>query len=155
MHMRKIISALTLVLSFVVASSSASFAAPANEKGFLDTYKKAFESKDEATLKSFLYTKGADPTILEFYTMMLTSDMGGKLASIELRDLTPEDVKKATAIQPLPSGGDAKLPLNPTKKLVLKIETKDANGSSTSSSETFVAELDGKFVIPVPGPVVK
>jgi hypothetical protein len=29
---------------------------------------------------------------------------------------------------------------------------KDANGSSSSSSENFVAEKDGKFVIPVPGP---
>lgn len=153
--MKKIISALLVTLALVCAVSANSFAATEKEKAFIDSYKKAFEAKDEATLKSFLYTKGADPTITEFYTMMMTSEIGGKITSIELKDLTPEDVKKANAIQPLPTGGDAKLPLSPTKKLVLKIETKDANGSGTSSSETFVAEADGKLVIPIPGPVVK
>lgn len=52
-----------------------------------------------------------------------------------------------------PDGSKAKLPLTPTKKLKLSIETKDANGSSTSSSESFVAEKDGKYVIPVPATV--
>ncbi len=42
--------------------------------------------------------------------------------------------------------------LKPTKKLVIKIEKKDANGSSTSTTENLIAEKDGKFVIPVPGP---
>jgi hypothetical protein len=45
-----------------------------------------------------------------------------------------------------------KFTLQPTKKLVIKTETKDANGSSSSSSEVFVAESDGKIVIPAPGP---
>jgi hypothetical protein len=35
---------------------------------------------------------------------------------------------------------------------VITIEKKDANGSSTSNTENFVAEKDGQFVIPVPGP---
>ena len=44
------------------------------------------------------------------------------------------------------------LTLKPTKKLTVKVEQKDANGSATSSSTSFVAEKDGKLVIPVPGP---
>jgi hypothetical protein len=32
------------------------------------------------------------------------------------------------------------------------VEQKDANGSSSTSSSSFVAEKDGKLVIPVPGP---
>ena len=47
----------------------------------------------------------------------------------------------------------AQLPLKPTKKLKITVETKDANGSSSSSSENFVAEKDGKYVIPVPAAV--
>jgi hypothetical protein len=37
--------------------------------------------------------------------------------------------------------------------LKITTETKDANGSSTSSSETFIAEKDGNYVIPVPATV--
>jgi hypothetical protein len=126
---------------------------PEQEKAFVDSYKKAFEAKDEKTLKSFLYTVGADPQVLQFYIMMMTEGMGGKITSIELVALTPEDVKKADATQPLPSGQNGKLSLKPFKKLVIKIETKDDNGSSSSTSESFVAEKDGKLVIPVPAPV--
>jgi len=35
---------------------------------------------------------------------------------------------------------------------VIKSETKDANGSSTSTNEVFVGESDGKLMIPAPGP---
>jgi hypothetical protein len=49
-----------------------------------------------------------------------------------------------------PDGSKAQLPLKPTKKLKITTETKDANGSSSNSSESFIAESDGKYVIPVP-----
>jgi hypothetical protein len=62
-------------------------------------------------------------------------------------------VKKAAEVQTGPDGGKAQLPLKATKKLKITIETKDANGSSSSSSENFVAEKDGKLVIPVPATV--
>lgn len=141
------------LLGLAIMVPGISSASPETEKAFLDTYKKAFEAKDEATLKGLLYTKGADPEILEFFTMMMTGDMGGKISSIELKDLSPEDLKKAAEVHPSPGGGNAKLPVTPSKKLVLKISTSDSNGSSNSSSETFVAEIDGKLMIPVPGPV--
>jgi len=122
------------------------------EKAFTDKYKTAFEAKDTATLESFLYTQGADPMAIEFYKMTQTAEAGEKISKIELVALTPEDAAKAAAPQDSPSGGKVCLPLKPIKKLVISIETKSSEASSSSKSESFVAEKDGKFVIPVPGP---
>lgn len=123
---------------------------PEQEKAFVEKYKAAFEKGDKATLESFLYIKDANPMALEFYKMMITDGAGAKLTTIELVDLTREEAKKATEVQSGPDGSKAKLPLIPTKKLKIAIEKRDASGSSTSSSESFVAEKDGKYVIPVP-----
>jgi hypothetical protein len=124
---------------------------PEQEKAFTDKYKAAMEGKDTATLEAFLYTQGSDPAALEFYKMMQSGGAGEQISTIELVSLTPEDVKKATTPMDGPTGKVC-LNLKPTKKLVIKVEKKDASGSSSSSSENFVAEKDGKFVIPVPGP---
>jgi len=107
---------------------------PDQEKAFVDKYKTAFEGKDTATLESFLYTQGSDPAAVEFYKMMQSGEAGEKISTIELVNLTPEDVKKATTPMDGPTGKVC-LTLKPTKKLVIKIEKKDANGSSTSSTE--------------------
>jgi hypothetical protein len=107
---------------------------PEQEKAFVDKYKTAFEGKDTATLESFLYTQGSDPAAVEFYKMMQSGEAGEKISTIELVNLTPEDVKKATTPMDGPTGKVC-LTLKPTKKLVIKIEKKDANGSSTSSTE--------------------
>lgn len=123
---------------------------PAQDKEFVDKYKAAFEKGDKATLESFLYIKDAHPMALEFYKMMQSQGAGSKIAKIDLVDLTPEDAKKASEVQTGPDGSKAKLPLTPTKKLKMSIETKDSNGSGTTSNEVFVAEKDGKYVIPVP-----
>jgi len=124
---------------------------PAQDKDFVDKYKAAYEKGDKATLESFLYTKGANPMALEFYKMMQAEGAGtAKISKIELVDLTPEDVKKASETMTGPDGSKAQLPLKPTKKLKITTETKDANGSSSNSSESFIAEKDGKYVIPVP-----
>jgi len=125
---------------------------PAQEKAFTDKYKTAFEAKDTATLESFLYTTGSDPAILGFYKMMQSSEAGEKISKIELVNLSPEDEKKVKEMPPSPTGGKVCLPLKPTKKLLITIEKKDANGSSSSNTENMIAEKDGKFVIPVPGP---
>jgi hypothetical protein len=122
------------------------------EKAFTDKYKTAFEGKDTATLESFFYTQGADPAILGFYKMMQSGEAGEKISTIDLVNLTPEDAKKAATPMDSPTGGKVCLTLKPTKKLIIKVEKKDDNGSSTSTSESFIAEKDGKFVIPVPGP---
>ncbi len=139
-------------LLFISCLGSVSLLAgtPEQEKAFTDKYKTAFEAKDTATLESFLYTKDANPMALEFYKMMMTDGAGGKITKIELVDLSPEDAKKAEETQDGPGGMKTRLPLKPTKKLKITVETKDANGSSSSTSESFIAENDGKFVIPVP-----
>jgi hypothetical protein len=144
----KILTVACALLSFVALGIEA--ATPEQEKAFTEKYKAALEKKDTATLESFLYTQGADPEALEFYKMMQSGAAGEKISKIELVNLTPEDVKKATTPMDGPTGKVC-LTLKPTKKLVIKVETKDASGSSSSSSENFVAEKDGKFVIPVPG----
>jgi hypothetical protein len=147
------IKLLSLVCALVVTITLSVFAGTSpQEKAFIDKYKTAFEGKDTAALELFLYTQGADPAILGFYKMMQSGEAGEKIANIELVDLTPEDAKKAATPMDSPTGGKVCLTLKPTKKLIIKVEKKDANGSSTSTSENFIAEKNGKFVIPVPGP---
>jgi hypothetical protein len=141
-----ILACLIFLLSLSLRAST-----PAQEKAFVDKYKAAFEAKDTATLESFLYTQGADPMVVSFYKMMQSSSAGGKVANIELAGLTPEDVKKAAEPQDSPAGGKLCLNLKPVKKLVIRVDTKDENGSSSNTTTNFVAEKDGKFVIPVPG----
>ncbi|MEP6698100.1 MAG: hypothetical protein ABJB09_00070 [Verrucomicrobiota bacterium] len=141
-----------LIFLLTVAAAPSLRAGPAEEKAFTDKYKTAFEAKDTATLESFLYTQGADPEIVGFFKMMQSGEAGGKISKIELVNLSPEEAAKAAASQDSPSGGKVCLTLKPTKKLVIAIEKKDENGSSSSTSENMVAEKDGKFVIPVPGP---
>jgi len=151
--MRTFIKMSTLFLALLVTMSlHVAAATPEQEKAFTDKYKKAFEAKDMATLQSFLYTQGADPAIVGFYKMMQSGEAGEKISNIELVALTPEDAKKAATPMDSPTGGQVCLTLKPTKKLIIKVEKKDANGSSSSTSENFIAEKDGKFVIPVPGP---
>src|SRR5881275_330989 len=139
-------------LLLVMVGFSVTAATADQEKAFTDKYKKAFEAKDTATLQSFLYTQGADPAIVGFYKMMQSGEAGEKISNIELVALTPEDAKKAATPMDSPTGGQVCLTLKPTKKLIIKVEKKDASGSSSSTSENFIAEKDGKFVIPVPGP---
>ena len=121
------------------------------EKAFVDSYKKAFEAKDTAALQSFLYTQGSDPGILEIYKTMQSSDAGEKISKIELVDFTAEEMQKVAMPKDSPMGGKVCFPLKPTKRLMITIDKKDAKGTS-STSGNFIAEKDGKFVIPVPGP---
>jgi hypothetical protein len=142
--------ALLSLTSVLVASLNAG--TPEQEKAFVDKYKTAFEAGDKATLESFLYTKGAHPMALEFFKMMQSESAGKKISSIELVDLSPEEAKKAEGTQEGPGGEKMKMTLKPTKKLKISVDSKDESGSSSSSTENLVAEKDGKFYIPVPGP---
>src|SRR4029453_10054965 len=123
---------------------------PEQEKEFTTKYKAADEAKDTATLYSFLYTENANPIPFGLYKMMMTNGAGGKISKIELVKLSSEDAKNAGGVQEGPSGIKTLLPRKPTRKLKITAETKDANGSMSSTTENFVAEKDGKFVIPVP-----
>jgi hypothetical protein len=145
-------SLLALIILACAFGISLLAATPEQEKAFVDKYKAAYEAGDKATLESFLYTKGAHPMALEFFKMMQTEGAGSKIGKIELVDLSPEEAKKAEAVEEMPDGSKTKLPLKPTKKLKISMETKDASSNSSSSSSCLVAEKDGKFVIPVPVP---
>lgn len=125
-------------------------ATPAQEKAFLEKYKKAFEEGDTKTLQSFLYSQGANPMALQFYIMLQADGAGGKILKIELVDLTSDDLKKATAMMPGPGGLKMRLPLKPVKKLKISILKQSGESTSTSSTENYVAEIGDKLVIPVP-----
>jgi hypothetical protein len=142
---------LTLLCFTSIISLTARAGDSAAEKAFTDKYKAAFESKDTKTLESFLYTTGSDPSAVEFFKMMQSGEAGGKIIKIELAALSAEEMAKGSSPQDGPNG-KACLPLKPTKKLLISVETKTADGSSSSNTQNFVAEKDGKFVIPVPGP---
>ena len=125
---------------------------PAQDKEFVDKYKAAFEKGDKATLESFLYIKDPNPLALDFYKMKLSEGAGTtKLAKVELLDLTPEEIKKASELQTGPDGSKAQMPLKPVKKLKITFGKKD--GSGTNWATTLVAENEGKYVIPVPAMV--
>ncbi len=122
---------------------------PAQERQFVDTYRKAYEGRDHATLVSLLYTSGADPQALMFYKMMLGAEMGARIASIDLADLTPEDLARSERTLGL-DGRTYRLVLPATKKLVVRTATKGTDGSSSSTSEVFVGESAGRLWILVP-----
>jgi hypothetical protein len=150
--MRIVVATLAACLAAALVPTAGLAATPAQEQAFVDTYRKAFEAKDAATLHALLYTKGADPKALGFYRMMTTVGMGSKIASIALVDLTTEDRARADRTMPSPDGKLLKLSLEPVKKLVIRVESKTADSSSTGTSEVFVAEHDGRLWIPVPAP---
>ena len=140
------------LVAIAICLSPASLRAggPEQDKAFIEKYKAAFEAKDKATLQSFLYTQGANPMVLEFYKMMQTDGAGQKISKIDLVDLSPDDMKKAEALMDGPGGQKIRLPLKPTKKLIIVVEQKTADSSTKTSSESFIAEVNGKYVIPVP-----
>ena len=138
-----------MLVAMISLAVGAHAATPAEEKVFVDTYRKAYEAKDEKTLVSLLYTNGADPAAVAFYKMMVGAETGGKIDTIELVDLSAEDRKHVDAMRS-PDGRPAKLVMPPSKKLVVRTSTKDKNGSSSSRSEVFVGESEGKLYILLP-----
>jgi hypothetical protein len=150
----KTISITWVIFSLAVAVACLSVYAgdSPREKAFVDSYKKAFEAKDTAALQSFLYTQGSDLGILEIYKTMQSADAGEKISKIELIDFTAEEMQKVAMPKDSPlGGGKVCFPLQPTKRLMITIDKKDAKGTSTTMGN-FIAEKDGKFMIPVPRP---
>lgn len=158
-HNRASLSPLHIIMKIrillpVFASLALSLSAitPEAEKAFVDSYKKAYEANDAKTLASFLLTEGASAETIEFITMMQTAEAGSKLSSITLETISAEEAKRKSEPMEMPDGKRYVMPFTPTHQLVLKTETKDASGSSTSTSKMPVAEHKGKIVILVPVP---
>jgi hypothetical protein len=150
--MRRLVLSLAVAIGATFGAAGFAGAATADqEAAFVAAYKSAFESKDAGALQALLYAKG-DPMAMEFYGEMMTAEMAaGTISSIELVDLTPDDVAAAAAVQDMPSG-KMQLSPKPYKKLVIKVDTKTSDQTSSSSSEVYVAEDGGKIVISVPAP---
>ena len=125
-------------------------ATPAQEKAFVDGFKKAVERKDAKALKAMLYVKDADPTALEFYNMMIVADFGSTIKSIALVELTAEENKQMETGGKNIQGKPMKMPLKPIKSLEITTATKTADLTASGSSQWYVAEYEGKLVIPVP-----
>jgi hypothetical protein len=150
--MKRLFASLAIVAASLMLSVPAGAASAEQEQAFVDSYKAAFEAQDAAALHAMLHAEGALPMALEFYQMMMTADFGATVTSIELQDLTPEDMAKVDEVQPAPDGTNVKLAPKPYKKLVIKLATKTADSQSTTESSIFVAEKDGKLGISVPAP---
>ena len=138
-----------VALGLACLASAAGAATPVQEKAFVDTYRRASEARDDQTLASLLYTRGADPAAVAFYKRMMAAEAGAKITAIDLVEITPEDRKRIDSMQS-PDGKPAKLVLPPSRKLVIKSQAKGASGSSSGTSEIFVGEADGKLYILVP-----
>lgn len=148
------LSSLTIALVMIAAlAGQPAMAGVADEEAaFIDAYKAAVSAHDANGLTNLLYTEGADPMALQFYTEMMTAQMkDGTIVSAELQPLSDADAAEAAMVQDGPSG-KVKLAPKPYKKLVVKMESKDANGSSSSTDSVFVAEVAGKLVICTPAP---
>jgi hypothetical protein len=87
---RRILPLLSLLIAAGFMANPLPAASPDQEKAFTEKYKTAFEGNDSATLESFLYTKGADPMVLDFYKSMIAQGAGGKISKIELVELSAE-----------------------------------------------------------------
>ncbi len=148
--MKKIITLIAIVGA--IAAIPAAAATPEQEKAFVDSYRKALEAGDEKALNAFLFTEGAAEDTVEFFKMMQAPEPGAKVVSVELVTPTAEEAAKFNKPMMMPDGKSYKMPIKPIKQLVVKMETKNESGSSSSTSKSPVAEKDGKLVIPVPVP---
>jgi hypothetical protein len=150
--MKRLLLPIAFLLASFLPSGPAAAASAEQERAFVNAYKAAFEAQNGAALGGMLHAEGAHPMALEFYQMMMTAEFGATVTSIELMDLTSEDMAKVDEVQPAPDGSSVKLAPKPYKKLVIKLATKTAEMESTSESSAFVAEKDGKLGIAVPAP---
>jgi hypothetical protein len=125
-------------------------ATPEQEKAFVESYKKALEAGDTKALAAFLSTEGADAEIVGMFKMTQALEEGSKIDSITLVGLEKEEIEKMTKAMPGPDGKLLKLSVKPYKKLVIKTSTKSPDLTTSGSSESPVAEIKGKLLIPVP-----
>jgi hypothetical protein len=102
---------LNYILTILATLSLTAFAAtPAQEKEFVDNYKKALEANDAKALAGFLHTDGAAKDTVEFFTMMQTINAGKKVSSIELVTPSAADMAKLNEPMEMPDGKKYKMP---------------------------------------------
>lgn len=82
--------------------------------------------------------------------MMIVADFGTTIKSIKLVDLTTEENKQMEMVGKNIQGKPMKMPLKPIKSLLITTGSKSADLTTTGTSQWYVAEYEGKLVIPVP-----
>lgn len=142
----------SILIAFAALAMNAAAITPEAEKAFVDAYKKAFEANDAKTLKGYLLTEGASEDTVSFFSMMQTAEAGKPVTSIKLEKVSAEEAKAKSKPMEMPDGKLYKMPFTPSHQLVIVMEQKDGNGSSSSTSKLPVAEHKGRIVIPVPVP---
>ena len=148
----KLLFSFTLAVSVALGAPAAIAASAEQEQAFLDAYRTAFEAQDAGALHKLLFVEGAIPEAVGLYDMMMTAEFGSKISKIELLDFDAEDLGRIDETMPMPDGSMARLAPKPFKKLVITIDSTDANGTGTSTSTTYVAEQDGRIGIAMPVP---
>lgn len=133
------------------AATAAEKAPAGKEQAFLSTFRQAIEKHDSKLMDSLMLKDGTPAEVVEFFTMMLELPAGMKIERVDLAVPGAEETAKYKEAMEMPDGKSYRLPITPTRKLVLVL--KEDNGNSTSTSSLPVAEKDGKLIIPMPVPV--
>jgi hypothetical protein len=144
-----------LIITVALPLCSARAASPAEEKAFVESYKKALEAGDAKALAGFLYTEGAQPEADRILQDDANDESGRKSHEHRTGDTISSRRGKIQQTDDHARWKVLRDGLKPTKQLVIVSETKDANGSNKSTSKSPVAEKNGKLVIPVPVPAKK
>lgn len=132
------------------AAAAGTAAAPADqETAFLSAFRKALEAKDKTAMESMMLKDGTPADIMEFFHMMLEVPAGMQVGSVDLVNPTAEEAAKYEKVTEMPDGKNYKMPLIPTKQLVIVMKE---GTSGTSKSTLPVAEKDGRLVILMPVP---
>lgn len=153
LFMKRLFFSFTTILA--LAFTPAYSATPEQEKAFMDTYKKAFESGDKPALAGLLYTEGTPRDIVALFTRMQDSAAGAKIAAMELTEFTPAELEKLQKPMPGRNGRSFVISLPPYKQLVVTIEPDVARPAGKNTLKTPVAEKDGRLVIPLLVPAKK
>jgi len=127
-------------------------ATPEQERTFVESYRRAAESRDTKALAAFLHTEGATQETVEFFATMQAMDAGKKITRIELVTPTPEELANYKKPMSMPDGRSYKMPFTPSKQLIIVIDETTSEKSGTSTSKIAVGEKNGKLGILVPIP---
>jgi hypothetical protein len=151
MRARRTIAA---VASLFLMTAPLAAATPAAEQAFLAAYKAAFQAKDGNAVLALVHTQGVSRSLLDFYMSLLTADFGKGDITLDLKDLTKDDLADANRVMVGPGGGSVRLTPTPYKKLVVSVAIKNANGSTTTNTSTvYVADEGDKIKISAPADV--
>src|SRR5258708_38972385 len=97
-------SILLIPILIALASMQSHAATPAQEKAFVDSYRKALEAGDAKTLAGYLLTDGATPDTVEFFKMTQALGAGAKVVSIELTKPDAAETAKFGEAMTIPDG---------------------------------------------------